>query len=373
MQGEALKGLSALMASAQRGRKPLTLTWAADERPATPLDFVEGLLCDAQFSILYGDTNTGKTFLALDLALHVALGWPWFGRAVEQGTAVYVAAEGGAGIFNRVVAFRQRYGLSEPPPLALISEGVDLKGGFDAERLVAAVGEAEAASAGRVRLLVVDTLSRALAGGNENSSDDMGALVANVDRIRRETGAHVLFVHHTGKEAKRGARGHSLLTAAVDTAIEITRLKARGLVKAEIVKQRDLELAPSFTFSLDSVRIPSGSPGRPLSSCVIVPASEAEPSGAQGPTRQQSRALSFLDRMAASEGVEPPAGLGAPAGARAVSYERWRELCGREGLSSTGNDSTESRVFSRAVAELMRGGYIGRAGDWVWVVLQKAG
>jgi RecA-family ATPase len=49
-----------------------------------------------------------------------------------------------------------------------------------------------------------------MAGGNENAPDDMGALVRNIDRLRAETGAAVLLVHHTGKDTSRGARGHSL-------------------------------------------------------------------------------------------------------------------------------------------------------------------
>ena len=68
-----------------------------------------------------------------------------------------------------------------------------------------------------VGLIVIDTLSRVMAGGNENAPEDMGALVRNIDRLRDETGGAVLLVHHSGKDLSRGARGHSLLRAATDT------------------------------------------------------------------------------------------------------------------------------------------------------------
>jgi hypothetical protein len=83
-----------------------------------------------------------------------------------------------------------------------------------------------------IRLVVVDTLSRAMAGGNENAPDDMSAFIRNIDRIRQETGAHVLIVHHCGKDAAKGARGHSCLRAATDTKIELSHDTDTGMASA---------------------------------------------------------------------------------------------------------------------------------------------
>src|SRR4051812_18886432 len=70
-------------------------------------------------------------------------------------------------------------------------------------------------------MVVIDTLFRALAGGNENACEDMGTVVANADRIRAATGACVLMIHQCGKDAVRGMRGHSSLKAATDSEIEV--------------------------------------------------------------------------------------------------------------------------------------------------------
>lgn len=70
-------------------------------------------------------------------------------------------------------------------------------------------------------LVVVDTLAAGFGSGNENSPDDMGAFLPNIRRLCAGTSAHVMIVHHTGKDAERGARGHSALRAAVDTEIEV--------------------------------------------------------------------------------------------------------------------------------------------------------
>ena len=74
---------------------------------------VKGILLQGTCSMAYGDSGTGKSFFALDLALHVALGRTWFGREVTQAIAIYIAAEAGASIRRRIVAFRQHHGLKD--------------------------------------------------------------------------------------------------------------------------------------------------------------------------------------------------------------------------------------------------------------------
>src|SRR3954464_15640049 len=79
-----------------------------DTRP-----LIKGLLEHEQISLIIGDTGCGKTFLAVNRDLHVALGWNWFGHPVERGAAIYLASEAGRSIYNRVAAFRQHYGIDE--------------------------------------------------------------------------------------------------------------------------------------------------------------------------------------------------------------------------------------------------------------------
>ena len=119
--------------------------------------------------------------------------------------------------------------------------------------------------------MVVDTLSRALAGGNENSSEDMGALVQNMDAIRAETGACVLFIHHTGKDQARGARGWSGLRAAIDTEIEVVADERAGIATATVVKQRDMPKGSAFGFRLETVVLGRNRHGEDVTTCVVEP------------------------------------------------------------------------------------------------------
>ncbi len=159
---------------------------------------IKGVSDRGTLSEIHGESGAAKTFVALDLGLHVSLGWPWHGHKVRQGAVVYIATEGGGGIERRLDALRLHHDIvPDGVPFYVLNRTVDLcHQDGDTYALIEAVQQIEG-----VELVVVDTVSRALVGGNENASDDMGAFVANCDMLRLETGAHVLLVHHVGKDA----------------------------------------------------------------------------------------------------------------------------------------------------------------------------
>jgi hypothetical protein len=227
---------------------------------------IKGLLDHGTMSVLYGDSNTGKTFVAMSMGFHVATGREWHGRGVEQGGVVYVAAEGGGNARKRVAALRKHYGVSDVA-FALVPCAVDLGGaGADVEPLLKLIAAAQIALGGTVALLVIDTLSRAMNGGEENQSKDMTAFVANVDRLRTGAHAHTMVVHHTGKDQAKGARGHSSLRAATDTELEV----ADHCVTA--TKQRDMDAGPKIGFRLQVVDVGADPDGEQITSCVVEPA-----------------------------------------------------------------------------------------------------
>lgn len=224
---------------------------------------IDGLIDRFAAVVMYGASNLAKTFLALDLSFHIAAGIPWRGHAVAQGAVVYVAAEGGRGILKRVAALKRKHGLSNVPlyiipcPIDLLNSNADLK------ELLALVAEAQALAKVPVQLVVLDTLSRAMAGGDENSSTDMGELVRKIDTIRVKAKTAALTVHHSGKDAAKGARGHSLLRAATDTEIEVTK----GLMS--VTKQRDIEEMKPVKFKLEDVEIGTDPAGKKIGSAVV--------------------------------------------------------------------------------------------------------
>jgi hypothetical protein len=97
----------------------------------------------------------------------------------------------------------------------------------------------------------------------------MGALVMNMDRIRSETGACVLFVHHSGKDAAKGARGHSCLRAAIDSEFELVADEETGARSAAVVKQRDLPKGAVFEFRLEQVTLGQNPHGEDVTTCLV--------------------------------------------------------------------------------------------------------
>jgi len=308
-------------------RKPLYFIWPRDMTlPEEKPILVDDLLTQGMLSVLFGDSNTGKTFVALDIAAHIAAGRPWGGREVHQGLVVYIAAEAGTSAQVRVLALKQRMGV-EDFPLALVPCPVNLLDPrADVRTIPELVREAERACGMKCVLIVIDTLSRAFAGGKENASEDMGAFVTNVDALRTQLTSAVMIVHHSGKNAAMGARGHSLLRAATDTELEVVaeglELTAKRTVTA--TKQRDAAGGGApIEFMLNEVLLGVDKKGRELKTCTIVLRGDPEWEFAQSEkkaertadlTPEESRALSALEM--AVEDVQ----------ARVVEGDRWAPM-----------------------------------------------
>ncbi len=232
-------------------------------------DFVEDVFTDGAASVIYGASNSGKTFFALDIAAHIATGEEWQEKEVEQGAVLYIALEGRQGAVNRIRAMKIRKILPTGAPLYACFSPVNLldpKHPAAITRMIESITEAASMP---VRLVIIDTMARAMAGGDENSGRDMGMAVESIDAIRAKTAAHVCIIHHCGKDAAKGARGHSSLRAAIDTEIEVIHPESDKYRTATIVKQRDLPTIAPLCFSLDPVEVGRNRRGKPITSCVV--------------------------------------------------------------------------------------------------------
>lgn len=352
-----------------RSYKPLPLVFFDQIEASTDVrDFVQGLLTEAGSAVLYGESNSGKTFLATDLALHVAAGIEWHGRRVEQGGVLYLALEGGMGFRNRVAAWRTQHDALETPVyFAAVPSQVNLLDpDADTPRVIEAAKTAKEQMGVGIKLIVVDTLARAMSGGNENSPDDMGALVTNMDTIRDKTGAMVVFIHHSGKDQAKGARGHSSLRAAIDTEIEV---EADGDARrATVVKQREMRKGDVFPFTLEVVEIGENRHGEVVTTCIVKSTQDGtQPARRASVKGHAARALEALHDVLATSGQTGWAGT--PHGIPSVPDGWWRERFydrtvsdGKDDLSQNG----KRMAFNRAATELQEKRLIGVNKGRVW-------
>lgn len=250
--------------------RPLPIEWLEDIKPQLiGMWLIKKLLPAQGLALIYGHPGSGKSFLAIDFAMHVALGWEWQGRAVKQGLVIYVGAEGHVGIRNRLTAFRLHHEIESRPPFALVPCPIDLQAaGTDADRLISAIRTAIEHYKAEPVLIVIDTISKTFGTGKENT-DDMAVYVANCGRIAAEFACCVLPVHHRPKDSENlEPRGHGSLKGGVDTVILVEAGKPKS---ALVTKQKDGEEGERFRFNLRPIELGADEDGEVVTSCIVEP------------------------------------------------------------------------------------------------------
>lgn len=204
-------------------------------RPA-PTFLIDQVVVTGSLAFLTSKPGGGKTFIALAMSLAVATGLDFVGHETKRGPVLYVVGEGITGFYQRAHAWARHHGLRDDPEnFYVLEEPVQMRSGDSVERLEAALATLPMAPA----LIVIDTLARSLVGGDENSARDVGEWIAGVDRLRRNTGATVLVVHHTGKAEGAVYRGSSAMEGAADTMLSLSGPTDSLELKCD--KQKDSE------------------------------------------------------------------------------------------------------------------------------------
>lgn len=230
-----------------------------------PLEWIiKKILAHAELAVIYGEPGCGKSFLAQEIALAVALGLAEFhGHKINAGRVVYVCAEGANGFRQRLKAYAQYHGLEEGAfaNFSIVPVSPNFLDDGDPKALADHIGEAD--------LIIMDTFARITAGADENSGKDMGAAIQRCQSLHIATGALVILVHHSGKNKENGSRGWSGIKGACDTEIEVTNLG--GTRKARISKQKDGQDGIEWHFSLIPYELGKDDDGDPITSCYYDP------------------------------------------------------------------------------------------------------
>jgi hypothetical protein len=230
--------------------------------------WIKGLLPKAQIGAIFGASGSGKSFLALDFMAHLSLGRTWRGKTVAKARGLYIAAEGGTGVGKRIKAWAQHNKVNADdldisvltvPPNILLKD--------DIEELVRSV-----TLAGGFDYIVMDTYAQVTPGANENGAEDMGKALSHCRALFEATGAMVILVHHSGKDASRGVRGWSGINAALDFAIETSRAEGSDYREARVTKMKDGEDGLTFGFKLEVIGVGMDEDLEEVTSCVIAEA-----------------------------------------------------------------------------------------------------
>ena len=308
--------------------------------------FVDGVLMPCGFSLWYGQTNKGKSFLVQDLAAAIASGRNWRNGEVEivgHGPVVFCALEGGFGAENRILALKAKGLLKDGDPFGLITVPVRLleKGIKRGAAIICdGIKEMQDDFGAAVKWVVIDTWARATAGGGEeNSNSDAMLGVAQCDEVRAAAAhAALAAVHHAGKDESKGARGATALVDACDTEIEIYRPDGSDISTAIVRKQRDMEFREPMPFRLEQIQVGADYRGKPVTSCTVIHLrpDEGTVRGAKGGRPSKVPSFQFLDLLS-KEGASE-------------SVTAWRDMAEKDlGVSR--------RTFYRKLEDLKKGGH----------------
>ena len=229
---------------------------------------IRDVLPETGVASIYGPSASGKSFLSLDMLAHVAGGFEWFGQTVRQAPCVYIALEGGGGLPQRIKAWSAKNG-AFPDPFRLIITSLDIRRADDTGELIKTIRDSGMAGG----VVCIDTLAQSAPGMEENASGDMGKVIEACQLIQGELGGLVLVVHHTGKDATKGARGHSSFYAALDAAVCVSSTNSGSDWTTESSNGGKSKDGGGITrpFRLEVVELGDDDEGEPITSCVVAP------------------------------------------------------------------------------------------------------
>jgi hypothetical protein len=262
------------------GSEPLRIVHGLGPEDSGRQPIIKGLMGRGELSAVYGPPKSGKSFLMTSAALAVAAGdSTWFGHKLKQhGLVLYLVLEGASGFRARLQAWARHHDRMVPERFARASENLRFladpshqNAAADVERIKAAVTDLERQFGEPVVLIVIDTVARAMAGGDENSAQDMGRFLDACGELQRlPSRPHVAVVHHAGKDNERGTRGSSALPAGVDALVKVERGDKRNKWRVEWAK--DDPETDWKGFRLEGLELGCDEDGDAITSCVVLAA-----------------------------------------------------------------------------------------------------
>jgi hypothetical protein len=365
----------------QDGHRPALRVIHADELDGDvqgPPQVIEDLICKGEVCDFYGPSHSGKTTMAVHMAVCAALGRPFLGRRTRPGgSVVYIASEAWANVAMHVRGAKIALGVDHLP-LAIVPDPIDLFDGLaDTARVVDTVKRFGKRS-GTVKMIMVDTLARSCGNGDENSTHDMGIVMRNLTTIAEATGAAVVVLHHTGKDSTRGARGSSVIYSNADAEIVCEHDERLDVRTLTVNKQRNLgtsgmKLAARF----HRVELGVDEWGKPQTVSVAVDAKvpdEREPERGPRLTSNATNALAVFDELLAERGEPLAVTSITPPGRKGVRVDDWRQRYfykfrpepSDDAKQATRNHDAKRKEFSRARDLLVAAKHIGTSGEWAW-------
>jgi hypothetical protein len=353
---------------------PFELVAMKDFKEQGPQWIVQGLIESQSVTAVSGDPGGGKTFLLIDLGLHVAAGQPWFGHKVKSGAVLYIAAEAPESVKRRSkLATRIKFEGQDLPYRVQIEAallGDDRWSENHTERVIATARAVEAELSLELVLIIIDTVAASMGSGNENL-DGMQRLTSVSNRIATETQCAVILNHHPNR-AGDALRGHGSLRGTISHGFEIVTMGETRVLNA--IKQRDARTGRLLAYTLEvHTLLGKDNFGDAATSCVVMPAEVPDESTNDSKIAGTTlKALSALKLAQSTKARRPDNAdlIGIPTGIRPVTTLAWVDTYLESNPAPNLKDprAAARKACDRARRDLEAEGLIGHVKGYVWLV-----
>ena len=287
-------GATAVKLGLQGAKREAGLFTRVDQlQMTTPKWLVDGMIEEDALSMVFGKSGSGKTFVTLDIALCVATGQAYHGRAVASGPVIFVAGEGHAGYARRVAAWKTAKDVDlDGVPFFKSNSTILLNDEDKGEPLLDELREM-AKEIGQPKLIVLDTLDRTIMG-DDSSGEDISLYLNVCDKLREEFNATVMIVQHVGHQHTERARGSTRLRGRMDCEY---RVEGWGDTKIILTptKMKDAEEPEPMTFL--KVSVPLVTPSGEETNSLVLEYTEDKPLDKKDPEYVKGVVLDQIKRM----------------------------------------------------------------------------
>jgi len=335
---------------------------------------IKGVLPTEGVGSMLGLSHVGKTFCAIDLAVCVATGQPWFGHKVKPAGVIYVTGEGRLQPRFQALLQARKMEASDLKRLRVVARPVNLleQSGEELDDLLVSVRAVTTDMGGEVGLIVLDTLARMTPGSDEGASAT-GLAIRACDRLRDELGCFVLLLHHPGHQNQGRARGHSSFYAALDAEllIESPDKRADSVRTITATKVRDGEADRVLgAFQLDVLVLGQDEDGDDITSCALEPTDAPTRAGKPvKPTNRETFLLRALNEELDSLGSQAPIAGNAEL---ALGAKVWQRMAEEDSVRERfrqllGSSSNERRDWSAARNGCVGKHLVGSGSGFLWI------
>jgi hypothetical protein len=324
---------------------------------------IKGIIEVHTLAMVFGAPESGKSFIALDMACAVATGQEFLCHATTQGAVFYIAGEGKNGLGKRLRAWEIENNIKLlGHPLYISSRPAQFYDQESAQEVEAAIEDLARQNNIVPTLIIIDTLARNFGGGDENQTADMNKFIQHIDQVKDKWSSAALIVHHTGLQEQHRARGSIALKGAMDHEYRVE--KNSNQIIFTNTKMKDSEGPKPKFLTLKILELGIEEDGEQLTSCVIVPSDIAQL--VENLTGHPLRMLNLIKKVI-NEGGEELKVRDNNSPVRGVKKERLKELFKASDICRSDKTDSVDKAFNRALETLKKSRFIESFNEYIYL------